>query len=61
MGKVCYSCSFVIFFVPESLFMIGIPSIVAEDMPETPRLQRSGHSRRTSDYSTISKDMSKLP
>ena len=93
MRKVCYSCSFVIFFVPESLFMIGIPSIVAENMPETPpmsssdiasawlessptpsdsryrdldnsrsmsvdlrsgvRLQMSGHSRRTSDYSTI--------
>ena len=79
--------------------MIGIPSIVAENIPETPpmsssdiasarlessptlsdsryrdldnsrsmsvdlwsgvRLQMSGHSRRTRDYSTISKDMYK--
>ena len=94
--KVCCSCSFVI-FVPESLFMIGIPSIVTENMPETPpmsssdiasarlesspspsdsryrdldnswsmsvdlrsgvRLQRSGQSRWTSDYSTILKDV----
>jgi hypothetical protein len=81
--------------------MTDIPSIVVEDMPETPpmssrdiassglelspspsdfryrdldntrsisvdltsgsRLQRSGHARRTSDYSTISMDMSKTP
>ena len=94
--KVCCSCSFVI-FVPESLFMIGIPSIVTENMLEMPpmsssniasarlesspspsdsryrdldnswsmsvdlrsgvRLQRSGQSRWTSDYSTILKDV----
>ena len=41
MRKVCYSCSFVIFFVPESLFMIVIPSIVAENMPETPPMSSS--------------------
>ena len=81
--------------------MADIPSIVVENMPETPpmssrdiasagldssptpsdpryrdldngrsmsvdltsgsRLQRSGHARRPSDYSTISMDMSKSP
>ena len=87
--------------VPEILFMTEIPSIVVEDMPETPpmssrdiasaglelspspsdpryrdqdnarsvsvdltsgsRLQRSGHARRVSDYSTVSMDMSRSP
>ena len=31
------------------------------DLASGSRLQRSGHARRTSDYSTISMDMSKSP
>ena len=89
------------FCVSENLFITDIPSIVVENMPETPpmssrdiasaglesspspsdsryrdldngrsmsvdlasgsRLQRSGHARRPSDFSTISMDMSKSP